>query len=372
LSEAKKQTVLVVDDDTRDREALRDELVKEGYRVVEALTGDDALARFAEIDPDLILLNIMMPGTNGIEVCRRLSSDPETAHIPVLFVTSQRRREVRLEGIAAGALDFILKPVDIADLRIRVRNAAQMKALYDESEERFLRISDLETHRDALVHMIIHDLRGPLTSIRGNLDLLKMTMGDEAGSDLEESLKSCIKGADSMNGMIRSILDVSKLESKTLELDLEELELRSLVESARDSLGPVAFKVEIEGLSSQPVRLRCDSELVSRVLVNLLSNALDHSPEEASVVVEVSGDADSARVAVRDRGPGIPAEFQEQIFEKFAQVSGNQKRRKASVGLGLAFCKLAVEAHGGRIGVESADGAGSEFWFQLPVNPEAT
>jgi signal transduction histidine kinase len=325
------------------------------------------------MDPDIVLLDISMPGTDGIEVCRRLRANPETDHIPIILVTSQRRREVRLEGIAAGARDFLTKPVDAADFRVRIRNAAHMKSMYDESEARYQRIAELERHRDALVQMVVHDLKGPLTAIQGNLSLMEMILGDGTPDpELASSLESALDGADSMNRMIRSILDVSRMESRTVDLKMGEIDLRTLLEGAQDSLGPAGARVTLEGpIPSDPLTFQGDPEVLERTVVNLLRNALDYSPDDQPVAVSYSHVRDGVRFSVRDRGPGIPEEFRERIFEKFGQVGGGKRVRKGSVGLGLAFCKLAVEAHGGRIGVESREGAGSEFWIELGLEPPA-
>ena len=131
-----KQTILVVDDDPGMREILRCILTSDGFEVVSVSRGDEVLAQIESALPDVVLLDVSLPGMGGIEVCRRIQADPRTVHMPVLLLTSDRRRETRLDGIAAGARDFLLKPVDRPDLLVRVRNAAEVKRLYDESEPR--------------------------------------------------------------------------------------------------------------------------------------------------------------------------------------------------------------------------------------------
>ncbi len=364
------QTVLVVDDDARDRTYLRDALERDGYLVVEASDGREALEKARKEPFDAILLNVMMPAMDGIQVCRELVGDPRTAAIPVILVTSQRRREVRLEGIAAGARDFLLKPVDLADLRVRVRNAGQMKRMYDESEERFRKISALESLRDSLVHMMVHDLRTPLTSVVANLQLLDMTLGEEMDRETREILDGCLSGAGAIRRMVDSMLDVSKLESGTMDLNLQPTLLSQAAEAARASLGPQASRVVLAAPPSPEAdRVRCDPDIVQRVIVNLLTNALDYSPAEDAVLVRIAQVDGGVRVSVEDRGAGVPEEYRDRIFEKFGQASGTRRIRKGSVGLGLAFAKLAVEAHGGRIDVQDNPEGGSIFWFSLPLTP---
>jgi two-component system sensor histidine kinase/response regulator len=376
VGDGPSQTVLVVDDEPGNRELLITALSADGYQVVVASRGEEALSKVEAAPPDIVLLDIAMPGMDGIEVCRRLHVDPKTTHIPVLLMTALRRREKRLDGISAGARDFLLKPLDLADLRIRVRNAGEMKRLYDESEERFQKITELEALRDSLVHMIVHDLKSPLTTMMGNLQLMEMLLAEVQDSDIMATFEGCVTGARKMSDLVTTILAVSKLESDTVSLDLAETDLYGVAEEVCSSLGQRASRVKLsDPPASGGVILPLDAGLVQRVILNLLTNALDHSPEEHPVVIHVSEDDDVGRVRVVDRGPGVPEEFREQIFEKFGQVAGGGKARKGSVGLGLAFCRLAVEAHAGRIGVESSEEGGSAFWFELPLkgpNVEAT
>ena len=362
------QLVLVVDDEPGNLELLRTALTADGYEVMVAARGEEALEKVEASPPDVILLDVALPGMDGIEVCRRLHDNSETSHIPVLLMTAHRSREKRLDGISAGARDFLLKPLDLADLRVRVRNAGEMKRLYDESEERFQTITKLEALRDSLVHMIVHDLKSPLTTVMGNLQLMEMCLSEATDSDLKAALDGCVHGAGKMNEMVTSILAVSKLESDTVSLDLSETDLYGIAEEVRSSLGQRASRVKLsDPPTSGRVQVRLDVDLVQRVILNLLTNALDHSPEEHSVVLQVSRDDTVGRVRVIDRGPGVPEEFRDKIFEKFGQVADTGKTRRGSVGLGLSFCRLAVDAHGGRIGVGDSEGGGSTFWFELPL-----
>lgn len=363
------QTVLVVDDEPGNLQMLTATLEAEGYEVVTASRGEEALVKLGESPPDVILLDVAMPGMDGIELCRQINSDPETTHIPILLMTAHRRREKRLDGISAGARDFLLKPLDIPDLRIRLRNAAEMKRLYDESQEQLRTITELEGLRDSLVHMIVHDLKAPLTSVIGNLELLGLILPQGLDPDIQKAFDGSLNGAHKMNEMVRSILTVSKLESGRISLDLREESLHELSKEAISLLGPKGDQVQVErSPSGTRVHASLDSDLIQRVLLNLLSNALDHSPKEAVVLLQLSQVAEWARVAVTDSGPGIPEEYREKIFEKFSQVGALRTIRKTSVGLGLAFCKLAIEAHGGKIGVDCPDTGGSVFWFEIPMS----
>jgi two-component system, sensor histidine kinase and response regulator len=363
--------VLVVDDLDANRSLVRYLLEMHHYRVTEAADGLEALCVVAQDPPDVIVLDVMMPGIDGIEVCRRLKADPESASIPVLLLTALQEPEDRRKGIEAGANDFLAKPMDMQEVLLRIRNAVTMRQLFTRVAKNYHQLKELEALRDSLTHMIVHDMRTPLTGMCGYLELLQQ----RAGAGLDEASRSFLAAARSqateLADMATSVLDVSRLESASLPLNRSRCDLLGLARDAVASLGLLANNVQLAfAAPPEPVWVTCDAELIRRVTANLVGNAAKYSPQGGTVRVTVewlnSGSEARARLAVSDDGPGIPPEHRERIFEKFAQIAADGRRILHSTGLGLTFCKLAVEAHGGQIAVESSEGRGSTFWYTLP------
>jgi signal transduction histidine kinase len=244
-----------------------------------------------------------------------------------------------------------------------------MRQLYMEIEGQYRRLEKLELLRDSLVHMIVHDLRSPLAAIRAYLDLMKMDGEGKLGPELTESIDEARKVAVDMTEMVSDLLDVSRLEAGRMPLELSQVDLGALATEVAAAIGGATNRVTVRvEASADHARVNGDASVIRRVINNLVGNAVKFSPASSQVVLLVQGNGTEARVSVSDRGPGIPPEYHEKIFEKFGQVEAARQGTKHSSGLGLTFCKFAVEAHGGRIGLESAVGRGSTFWFVLPVH----
>jgi len=360
--------VLVVDDDPKNRELLRNLLEAKGHSVTEAESGQKALGTVKATRPDVVLLDVMMPGMDGFEVCRRLKGNPDTAPIPVLMVTALEERSDRITGIDAGANDFLTKPVDPQDVVLRVRNAVAAKKLYDQLQESYDRLKELEVLRDNLTHMIVHDLRSPLTGIMGFMQLVQMQAGQKLDDTESQFLGKALASCSTLLEMINSLLDVNRLEEGKMPLKPARCDLRALADEAIETLGAATEGIKLRfDRPTEEVIAHCDPEVVRRIIANLLGNAIRFTPKEGEVRLALESDPERARVSVTDSGPGIPPDYREKIFDKFGQVEAREDNRKYSTGLGLTFCKLAVEAHGGRIGLVSEVGRGSTFWFELPA-----
>ena len=357
-------TVLVVDDEPKNIMLLQDLLEARGYTVWSAPDGEKGLALARERLPDVVLLDVMMPRLNGFDVCRTLKAEQKTAMIPVLLVTSLDARQDRLAGIGAGANDFITKPIDSGDLLLRVRNAVATKRLHDRVASQLQRLQELEAARDTLTHMVVHDLRSPLTGLRGYLELLRAVA--DGNAEVVEYASEAEAIAGRLTEMISQVLDMSRLESGQMPLSLKETNLVTLVPAAVTSLGPPPAGITVVyDMPESPVTMTCDADLISRVVVNLVGNAFKFTPPGSQVRVAVTAEPDRVRFTVTDSGPGIPAEFRGKIFEKFGQAPLGQAAAVRSTGLGLTFCKLAIEAHRGKIGMENAETGGARFWVEL-------
>ncbi len=353
--------VLVVDDITANRLMLRELLEPGGNEVVEATNGITALELAVTQSPDVVLLDVQMPGLDGFEVCRRLKANEATAAIPVVLVTVLDARADRITGIRAGASDFLTKPVDRTELVLRVGNAIAAYSLYRKLQE-------LEAMRDTLVHLMVHDLRSPLAGVMVGLELAQMRV-NASDAALGEVLGAALQSARRMADMVSDMLDLSRLEENALPLEREHFDLNEVIATAARLVPNGAERVVHDGGAAAALAYG-DRTLLLRVVANLLDNAVKFTPAGGQVTVKVSCDATGVRVSVSDTGPGIPPDARSVIFEKFGQVRGVHQERRSS-GLGLAFCQLAVRAHGGEIGVESDGRCGSEFWFSLPAEGPA-
>lgn len=363
-----KAVVLVVDDDSRNRELIRSILLVRGHGVEEAVDGQDALEKVRAVRPDVVLLDVMMPGMDGFEVCRRLKGDNDTAAIPVMMVTSLSERNYRIRGIEAGANDFIVKPIDRQEVALRVQNAVQMKRLYDQVQAELARVRELEVLRENLIHFIVHDMRSPLMGIISGLEIVASKVNLDASA--RRYFDAAIGSAGQLNEMAGSMLDVHRMESDRMPLRREDCDIGDLAVRAADRISPLAalHGVRID-VKRDSMEAKVDGVVIERIFSNLLHNAVKFSQIGGVIEMAFSRRGDALRCEVRDAGPGIPPEYRDRIFDKFGGVDSSGDHRRYSTGLGLTFCRLAVEAHGGRIGVESEVGKGSTFWFELPVSP---
>jgi len=220
--------------------------------------------------------------------------------------------------------------------------------------------------KENLTHLVVHDMRSPLAVILGALELT--TFQANLPASVEDDLKKALHCTRRLTEMTGTLLDVSRMEAGEMPLNLAEHDLFDLACSAADSVSFLARMKNVRiSISGSPVVNRCDAGLIRRVIVNLLDNAIKFSPRSEPVNLDVASGRDSVLVSVTDNGPGIPPEHQSRVFDKFFQVDAPTRGLLPSPGLGLALCKLAVEAHHGRIGIESEPGRGSRFWFDLPL-----
>ncbi len=376
--------ILVADDVAANVELLFDQLHVLGFRAIAAHDGPSALATCFEQMPDLCILDVSMPAgdlgvddrSTGFEVCRRIKRDSRTARIPVIFVTALNDTTDRVKAIEAGGDDFLTKPHNRLVLGARVRSLLKLKAATDALEESLRKQKELEKVRDDLMKMIVHDLKSPLTSIIGAMEMLMDGDFGALAPDQRSALGDAETRAEDLLALIEDLLEVARLEETRLVLHLAPTAPGALLTEVRHEWDVRAQQegatVTIEVADDAPV-IEADQALMRRVFGNLVQNSLTHSARAVTITLGARRENEGTLFTVADDGVGIPAEYHDIIFRKFEQVKTQHIPRVRSSGLGLAFCKLVVEAHGGRIWVKSGgDMVGSAFHFWLPVRPPAS
>jgi PAS domain S-box-containing protein len=528
--------ILAVDDSMTYLEELSSQLREEGYEVIQARSGQEALDLLAVEEVDCVLMDCVMPFLSGKETCARIKKNPAWRDIPLVLITAHEEGEAMIEGINAGADDYIKKSGDFEVLKARLRAQIRRKQFEDEnrqireqllgkeleaaearaarelaetravlmadlerknadlekeiaerkrgeaslreSEERFRGIADsspvmiwmtdaegrcvyvskpwldftgramedelgsgwedrihpedrasgVETIRAALkergpfkvelrmrrgdgefrwildhgvpratpdgtflghigtcfdfserraieqlknefVSVVSHELRTPLTAIRGSLGLIAAGKTGPLADKTKTMVDIAVSSTDRLVRLINDILDIEKIESGKMTFQLKPLDLASVVEQAVESTRAYGERLGITftlDLRARDVRIRGDTDRLTQVITNLLSNAAKFSPPRGAVAVTLARVNGKVRVSVKDDGPGIPEEFQSRIFGKFSQADTSDARQKGGTGLGLNISKAIIEKHGGTIYFETEKGVGTTFFFDLP------
>jgi signal transduction histidine kinase len=358
--------ILVADDTLENLRLLVSMLSAAGHEVRPVTSGQQALVAAERDPPDLILLDINMPDLNGFEVCARLAASPAVKDIPVIFLTALSDIADKVRAFEVGGVDYITKPFQVEEVHARVRTHLALRRTRVELSRNLQKLQALERLRDDLVHMLVHDMRSPLMALTVQIGLVREEAGDALNERAREDLREAALAAESIARMANDLIDVSRLEHDKLPLDRRDNDIAALVEAAVGAISHLDVQRSIEVDVPPLLALACDGGLVRRVLDNMVSNAIKHTPRGGRVSVRARGSHAGVRVTVADEGLGVPPEARESIFEKFGAVVTRSNQQYHSVGLGLAFCRLAVQAHGGTIGVDSNEPRGSVFWFELP------
>lgn len=342
--------VLVVDDLASNQLLTEAQLTAAGYDVVLASNGAaalEALTRRPEIE--VVLLDAMMPGMDGFETCRRIRELPHGRELPIVFLTASREGATHIRALESGADDFLHKPIDRTELLLRVRS--------------LVRIRRLQLQRALLTNLLVHDLKNPVTGIISNAEFAR----DESKEPARGAIEDVLSAAGLLQRMVMNLLDIGRAEDGMLRpasttIDLAQL-LEPIVAGNRRRLGIRRLRIDVctEGV------VRGDPDLLSRVLQNLLDNAVRYAPAGSTIAIDFQKTDTTTRLKVRDEGPGIPVDARARIFEKYGQATETAKTDRATRGLGLLFCRLVAEAHRGRIWVEDNAPRGTAFVLELPL-----
>ncbi|MBX3217417.1 MAG: response regulator [Labilithrix sp.] len=360
-----KGHVLLVDDNAQNRMLTEAQLEAAGYAVTQAEGGAQALTAFERGAVDLVLLDVMMPGMDGFETCRRLRALPGGDEVPILFLTAQSDHETHEKALLSGADDFLGKPINRTELLIRARSLIRITRLRHELRRERDALLRVQRQKDLLTSLVVHDLKNPLASILANGEFV-LSATDVSG-DPRAAVEDIMASSEAMHQMVMNLLDISRAEEGALTPELAEVDLAQLVaeleEQTRRRVDARRQTLRIDVAPGLPT-LRADRLLLRRTLENLLDNGLRYTPSGGTVAVAARAEDDAVVLEVRDDGPGVPAEQRPRLFDKYAQVDGSLGR--SSRGLGLVFCRMAVEVHGGGISVTDNEPRGAVFRLVFP------
>jgi len=377
------KTILIVDDVPANLEVVGRHLENHGYRAVVAQGGIEGIERARLVQPSLILLDVLMPAVDGFETCRRLKANPDTRDIPVIFMTALTDTADKLTGFEVGAVDYVTKPLNGAEVLARIGTHLQLATLRQQLELQNTQLRQeiaarkevqatllrSNTELEQLAYVASHDMQEPLRMVASYLQLVAQRYQGKLDPEADEFIAFAVDGAKRMQALINDLLAYSRVGTKARPfaptdcatlVDLAVADLRIAIEEsgARVTRGPLPM-------------VMADGMQMNHLFQNLIANAIKfHGKEPPQVRIEAEATDTGWCFSVRDNGIGIAPEYFERIFVLFQRLHG--RREYPGTGIGLALCKKIVERHAGRIWVESTPSAGSVFKFTIPRRGDGT
>ncbi|MCY7332577.1 MAG: hybrid sensor histidine kinase/response regulator [Pseudanabaena sp. CAN_BIN31] len=374
--------VLVVDDNPTNLSVLVNLLRDAGLRVLVATDGESAIEQTEYVKPDLILLDVMMPGIDGFETCQRLKANPETVKIPIIFMTALSETVDKVRGLSLGAVDYVTKPFEHEEVLVRIRThltiAKQRQTIESQNLDLQTEISDRKRAEEALtifLHAVSHDLRNPVTGLIMVLDnLAKTANSTDFDTNIllpRSTLERMRQSSDRQLALINSLLESHVNDVHGIVIHPQPVAISEVIQAAIADLQPLLDKEETEINLQVPQDLPfalADATHIGRVFQNLIANAIKHNPPNLKLTISVQLNSENMMLCtVADNGVGLTSVQSEHLFELYTQGNTQNKlnRRSLSLGLGLYICRQIVQAHGGAIGVTGEPNIGSRFWFTL-------
>ncbi len=363
MSATRKSLILVVDDGPTNLHVLEKILKSKKYETLLASNGIEALELAQDELPDLILLDIMMPGMNGFEACQRLKQDPVTKDIPVIFISAIHEISEKVRGFKIGGVDYITKPIQREEVVARVDVHLGLKHSQED-------LTNANAAKDKLLAIIGHDLRGPLGSLMQALDML-IKFDDQLNKQKRlNMMEELHKGAKRTFNLLENTLCWARSQRGDIMYRPANMKAKTIVDDNIRLLSELAQEKAIclHSDVDETLTVYTDKNMLTIVLRNLISNALKFTPDSGEVKVTASAKKEFVEIAVVDNGIGISAENQEKLFNLENHFTTFGTRNEKGSGLGLLLCKEFVEKNGGKIRLESLKRGGSAFKFTVPRN----
>lgn len=361
-------TVLIVDDNSNNVKIIAITLRELNYKLVIATSGQSAIEMVDKTRPDLVLLDIMMPGMDGYETCEIIKSKKENENLPIIFLTALNDKSNIIRGFEVGGVDYITKPFNKEELISRVKTHLELKFTQDELQKTSDYLYNLNSLKDKMFSVIGHDLRSPLGSVKMTLEYLSETVTETTGEELKITVDLLLKTTDEVFSLLENLLGWAKSQSGNIALNKEPIDLVDLVykiyllNKGNLKYKNISFNMEVEPGSV----IFADLNTITSVFRNLLSNAIKFTPEGGVITIKSKLIANLVEIEFRDTGVGIPEENIPKLFDSNQHLTTYGTNRESGSGLGLNLCNDFALKNDGSLRVASVVGQGTSFFLTLP------
>lgn len=364
-------TILIVDDNQTNIILLQAILKRAKYNTVSATNGADALLIMQEKQPDLVLLDIMMPDMDGYEVARRKDEIESIQSIPFLFVTALSDTNSMVKGFKAGCSDFITKPFNTEEILIRIHhqiiNVENRRIINSKNEE----LKSLIRNRDKLYAVVAHDLRSPLGTIKSVLDILDENLNSEIiGFELYDLLHATTESADELFGLLENLLFWTRTQMGKLIFQPKEIKITDAVTDAIKATSSMSniHRIDISySDNTGNATVLADKNMITTVIRNILANAIKFSDEDSSIEIETKIVDNQLSCSITDHGCGMDDEVKQALQQQIS-ITTTGKHQEEGTGLGLTLCREFIRAHNGNLSFESEMNVGTTFTFTIPLS----
>ena len=384
IEPVRNSTILIVDDSAANLGFLRDYLLMYKFNILIAQEGQIALDLIEQGErPDLIMLDIMMPGMDGFEVCKRLKENDATKDVPVIFLSVLSEASDRLRGFEIGAVDYIDKPFQKEEVLARVtaqltirkqqldlKREIKERTIAEKQLQRYTEeLKELNASKDKFFSIIAHDLKSPFTALLGFADYLTSQLDELNKDEIRECSTNIYKSAQGVYNLLENLLHWSSIQTGRIEFTPMSFNLNKLIDEIFILYQVNAFKKKIKLINSlsSSIDVYADRKMVETVLRNLISNAIKYTPVSGDVFISAEQNNEKIEISVVDNGIGISQEQLATLFRIDEHQNGGNTEKEMGTGIGLILCKEFVNKNNGEIWVNSKIGEGSKFIFSLPA-----